>query len=72
MVPVEIDGIRMLYPSCYVCVTMEDDAASCSKDEPVAPSMTPDELISESDFLLNVDQFWPCFAANSQSKLSRG
>ncbi|KIH42418.1 hypothetical protein ANCDUO_27597, partial [Ancylostoma duodenale] len=46
MVPVEIDGIRMLYPSCYVCVTMEDDAASCSKDEPVAPSMTPDELIT--------------------------
>ncbi|KAK6732946.1 hypothetical protein RB195_016991 [Necator americanus] len=46
MVPVEIDGIRMLYPSCYVCVTMEDDAASCSKDEPVAPSMTPDELIA--------------------------
>ncbi|ETN77121.1 hypothetical protein NECAME_11257, partial [Necator americanus] len=25
---------------------MEDDAASCSKDEPVAPSMTPDELIA--------------------------
>lgn len=44
MVPVEIDGIRMLYPSCYVCVTMDDDAA-CSKDEPSVPAMTPDELI---------------------------
>ncbi|KAJ1346251.1 Let-19p [Parelaphostrongylus tenuis] len=45
MVPIEIDGIRMLYPSCYVCVTMEDDA-SCSKDEQPAPAMTPDELIT--------------------------
>nr|CDJ81489.1 Mediator complex domain containing protein [Haemonchus contortus] len=45
MVPVEIDGIRMLYPSCYVCVTMDDDAA-CSKDEPSVPAMTPDELIA--------------------------
>lgn len=45
MVPVEIDGIRMLYPSCYVCVTMEDDAA-CLKEEPEAPAMTPDELIT--------------------------
>ncbi|KJH46449.1 hypothetical protein DICVIV_07479 [Dictyocaulus viviparus] len=44
MVPVEIDGIRMLYPSCYVCVTMEDDAA-CFKEETIAPPMTPDELI---------------------------
>uniref|UniRef100_A0A1I7X145 Mediator of RNA polymerase II transcription subunit 13 n=1 Tax=Heterorhabditis bacteriophora TaxID=37862 RepID=A0A1I7X145_HETBA len=51
MVTLELDGIRMLYPSCYVCVTMEDDAASCPKESQSAPvpSMTPDELITSDN-----------------------
>ncbi|PAV60821.1 hypothetical protein WR25_14684 isoform Q [Diploscapter pachys] len=47
MVAVEIDSIRMFYPSCLICVTLDEDGHCHSVNNPndILPNLTPSELI---------------------------
>ena len=54
MVAVEIDSIRMFYPSCLICVTLDEDGLCHSVNNPndILPNLTPSELIGTSFFLV--------------------
>ena len=55
MVVVEIDSIRMFYPSCLICVTLDEDGHCHSVNNPndILPNLTPSELIGRSFFVPN-------------------